>query len=264
MISCAAGLQRADWGEQPLWMTVTLAAMLGQIGLPGGGYTVAYAVNGHIGNTQRPLAYAALDQRENPVEDFIPVAALSDMLLNPGAAYRYDGETRHYPNIDLVWWAGGNPFHHHQDLNRLRDAFQRPGTIIVNEVNWTATARHSDIVLPVAAATERVDFGAGRSDNIIVPMPKLADPPGEAWIEYDVYSTLAVRLGVAEAFTEGRDVDSWLRHLWELTRASGATKDFDLPKWDSFLAGGPVELPDPSPDQVFLSDFRADPVAFPR
>ncbi|MEM6677188.1 MAG: molybdopterin-dependent oxidoreductase, partial [Pseudomonadota bacterium] len=43
-ITCAASLQRADYGEQPLWMTVTLAAMLGQIGLPGGGYTIGAGV----------------------------------------------------------------------------------------------------------------------------------------------------------------------------------------------------------------------------
>ena len=30
-------LQRASHGEQPIWMMITLAAMLGQIGLPGGG-----------------------------------------------------------------------------------------------------------------------------------------------------------------------------------------------------------------------------------
>ena len=28
---------------------------------------------------------------------------------------------------------GGNPFHHHQDLNRLRVAWQKPRTIIVHE-----------------------------------------------------------------------------------------------------------------------------------
>ncbi|MEM1372348.1 MAG: molybdopterin-dependent oxidoreductase, partial [Pseudomonadota bacterium] len=33
MISCAAGLQRADSGEQTLWACVSLAALLGQIGL---------------------------------------------------------------------------------------------------------------------------------------------------------------------------------------------------------------------------------------
>ena len=31
-----------------------------------------------------------------------------------------------YPDIKLVYWAGGNPFHHHQDINRLRRAFNVP------------------------------------------------------------------------------------------------------------------------------------------
>jgi len=91
MVSCAAALQRADWGEQPLWACVTLAAMLGQIGLPGGGYTIGYAVNAHIGNIARPFRPPPLPQGENPVEPFIPVASISEMLLNPGASYRYDG-----------------------------------------------------------------------------------------------------------------------------------------------------------------------------
>jgi biotin/methionine sulfoxide reductase len=50
MITCAAGLQRTDYGEQPLWMTVALAAMLGQIGLPGGGYTIGYGSTARSGS----------------------------------------------------------------------------------------------------------------------------------------------------------------------------------------------------------------------
>ncbi|MFC3117961.1 molybdopterin-dependent oxidoreductase [Jhaorihella thermophila] len=72
---------------------------------------------------------------------------VSDMLLTPGGAYDYNGERRRLPDIRMVWWAGGNPFHHHQNLNRLRAAFQRPETVVVNDFNWTATARHADIVL---------------------------------------------------------------------------------------------------------------------
>ena len=41
------------------------------------------------------------------------------------------------PDIRLVYWAGGNPFHHHQDLNRLRRAFARPDTVVVHEPFWT-------------------------------------------------------------------------------------------------------------------------------
>ena len=264
MITCAAGLQRADWGEQVLWACVSLAALLGQIGLPGGGYTVGYGVNAHIGNIGRPFRWGHLPQGVNPVSAFIPVAMISEMLLNPGQDIRYDGQTLTLPDARLVWWAGGNPFHHHQDLNRLRQAFQRPETIIVNEINWTSTARHADIVLPIASAQERTDFGGGQTDNILVPMPKAADPPGAARVEYEIYADLARRLGTEEAFTEGRDVEDWLRMLWSDTQAVAHANGETLPDWDDFIQGDIIELPDPSPDQVFLSEFRQDPGANPR
>ena len=38
-------LQRSENGEQTYWMLVTLASMLGQIGLPGGGFSVGYHYN---------------------------------------------------------------------------------------------------------------------------------------------------------------------------------------------------------------------------
>jgi len=264
MISTVAGLQRADWGEQPLWMTVTLAAMLGQIGLPGGGYTIGSAVNGHIGNISRPFRPSPLPQGVNPIADFIPVAMISEMLLNPGASYRYDGQTRQFPDIRMVWWVGGNPFHHHQDLNRLRQAFQRPETVIVNEINWTATARHADIVLPVSTSQERMDMGMGQTDNVIVPMQAAAAPPGQARHEYDIYTKLAAKLNSKHAFTEGLSADQWVERLYNETRDTGVAAGYDLPDWAAFMAGTIVELPDPTPDQVFLADFRADPVAHPR
>ncbi|MEP2470203.1 MAG: molybdopterin-dependent oxidoreductase, partial [Paracoccaceae bacterium] len=261
MISVGAGVQRTDFGEQPMWMAVTLAAMLGQIGLPGGGYTVGYGVNANIGNIERLFRWGTLPQGRNPVQEFIPVAMISEMLLNPGAAYSYQGETRTFPDARLVWWAGGNPFHHHQDLNRLHAAFQTPDTVVVNEMNWTATARHADIVLPVAAAQERTDFGAGKSDNVLVPMPRLVPPSGDARIEYDIYANLAGRLGAAEVFTEGQTHQDWLRDIWDTTRRSGRENGITLPEWDEFIAGDVIDLPDPSPNQIFLADFRADPVA---
>ena len=263
MITCAASLQRADYGEQPLWMTVTLAAMLGQIGLPGGGYTIGFGVNANIGNIERPFRWGTLPQGKNPVKDFIPVAMIAELLLRPGEAYRYNGETRVFPHTRLVWWAGGNPFHHHQDLRRLHEAFQRPETIIVNELNWTATARHADIVLPVAAAQERTDFGGGKSDNALVPMPACVEPPEGARTEFDIYAKLAAKLGTAEDFTDGLDIDAWLRRMWEDTREAAQSAGESLPDWDEFINGNIIELKDPSPSQVFMAEFRAYPDAHP-
>ncbi|MEM1375028.1 MAG: molybdopterin-dependent oxidoreductase [Pseudomonadota bacterium] len=259
-ITCAASLQRADWGEQPLWASVTLASILGQIGLPGGGYGIGYAVNGHVGAVERPFRAGALPQGENPISRVIPVAMIADMLLRPGSAYRYDGDDHVLPCARLVWWAGGNPFHHHQDLRRLREAFQTPETIIVNEVSWTATARHADIVLPVAASPERRDFGAGKTDNVLVPMPRAVPPPGAARTEFDLFSDLAARMGITDAFTEGLDEEGWLKRLWQETRRHAP----DLPDWEAFMAGGPIVLDDPCPGRVFLSDFRKDPQTRPR
>jgi biotin/methionine sulfoxide reductase len=242
-----------------MWMAVALAAMLGQIGLPGGGYTVGYGVNANIGNIERPFRWGTFPQLTNPVREFIPVAMVSEMLLNSGGSYQYQGKQLAFPDARMVWWAGGNPFHHHQDLNRLHQAFQTPETIIVNDLNWTASARHADIVLPVAAAQERTDFGAGKSDNALMPMPQLVTPQGDARVEYDIYADLAERLGNRDAFTEGKTSDEWLNDIWEITRSRAADANIALPDWQTFLAGDVISLPDPSPNQVFLAEFRADP-----
>ncbi|MBR2148536.1 MAG: molybdopterin-dependent oxidoreductase, partial [Campylobacter sp.] len=42
MLMSGWAMQRAHHGEQPHWMLVTLASMLGQIGLPGGGFGLSY------------------------------------------------------------------------------------------------------------------------------------------------------------------------------------------------------------------------------
>lgn len=45
MINVSYSLQRAEFGEQPYWMAITLAAILGQIGLPGGGFGYGYGTS---------------------------------------------------------------------------------------------------------------------------------------------------------------------------------------------------------------------------
>ena len=263
LLCTAVSLQRADYGEQPLWMTVTLAAMLGQIGLPGGGYGIGYGADAAIGTVDRPLPWPSLPQGTNPEREYIPVAAIADMLLSPGESYPYNGAVRTYPDIRLVWWAGGNPFHHHQDLNRLRHAFQQPETVIVNEINWTATARHADIVLPVASTLERSDIGAGTQDRAVIPMPQAIDAPGEAREEYAIYCELEQRLALGESFSAGRSSREWLESLWQTLCERAGERGHNLPDLDTFLAGDLIEFDDPEPEAVFLADFRADPDAHP-
>ncbi|MEM8974565.1 MAG: molybdopterin-dependent oxidoreductase [Pseudomonadota bacterium] len=261
LITTAASLQRADYGEQPLWMTVALAAMLGQIGLAGAGFGIAYGADASIGTMSRPMPWPSLPQGKNPVDIYIPVAMLSEMLEQPGGAYEFNGETRAFPDIRMIWWAGGNPFHHHQDLNRLRNAWQRPETIIVNDMFWTASARHADIVLPVASPLERNDIGGGTQDNTLIPMPRATELPDDVRTEFEIYCELETRLDLNHKFSLGRNEQEWLETLWSEMQKTASQRGHSLPSLRAFWAGDAISFDDPTPGAVFLQAFRQDPDA---
>ena len=253
IIAVSYSLQRADHGEQVHWMAATLAAMSGSMGRPGGGFAVGYAAMASNGTERERLPVAALPQPPNPVADFIPVARIADMLLEPGATIDYDGQRITYPDVRLVYWCGGNPFHHHQDLNRLARAWQRPETVVVHEAWWNANARFADVVLPAAVMLERNDIAAGAADPWLIAMHKAADPPGEARTDYDIFCGLAERLGFGDAFSEGRTADEWVRELYERTRHS--LDSLSLPEFEQFWKAGRVALP--RPDARVAGDFEA-------
>ena len=256
MISTAWALQRGDRGEQPFWATVALAACLGQIGLPGGGFGFGYGCVSGIGAPRHGLSGPTLPIGDNPTGAFIPVARIADMLLDPGGAYDFDGERRRYPDARLVYWAGGNPFHHHQDLNRLAEAFRRPETVVVHEPWWTATARHADIVLPATTTLERNDIGAGRRDRFWLAMHRAIAPVGRARHDHDIFADLADRLGFRERFTEGLGEMAWLRRMYGEAAGRAAERGLNLPDFDTFWSEGHVELPRPARAHVLFESFR--------
>ncbi len=259
LVVVSHSLQRAEHGEQPVWMGMVLAAMLGQIGLPGGGYHYALGALAHTGRRSNAVSVPSLPQGSNGVRAFIPVARISDMLLNPGAPLEYNGQTLAYPDIRLIYWAGGNPFHHHQDLARLRRAFARAETFVVHETAWTATARHADIVLPCTMTLEREDIGSSATDPLMIAMHKLAEPYGEARDDYAIFTALARRLGKEEAFTEGRSAGDWLRHLYAPVQQALAAQGLPAPDFDEFWRQGELQLPSAPDDGGMLRAFRDDP-----
>ena len=243
LITVAWSLQRAEHGEQPYWMAATLAAMLGQIGLPGGGVGYGYGAIGGIGIPVKRLGGLTFPQGENPVKEFIPVARIADMLLQPGEAFDFNGRQLRYPDIKLVYWCGGNPFHHHQDLGRLERAWRQPETIIVNEPWWTATARRADIVFPATTSYERNDVGRAQGDSYLFHMPALIPPVGEAKDDYDIFSGIAERMGLSESFTENRDSEEWLRHLYDGFISDCERNGINVPDYDVLVEQNWIDLP---------------------
>jgi len=261
MLNISWSLQRAVHGEQPFWMLVTLAAMLGQIGLPGGGFGVGYGALNSVGHDNVRFKSGAFPQGENPVKAFIPVARITDMLLNPGETFTYNGKQHRYTDIRLVYWAGGNPFHHHQDLNRLLKAWQKPETIIVNEPYWTPTAKLADIVLPVTTPLERNDIASSGGEDLIVAMRKVAEPHAQARNDFDIFCGLALRMGVN--FSENLDEEGWLRRLYGVTAANAREKGVEMPNFDQFWQDGVFDLQPEALPVVMLQEFREAPEANP-
>jgi biotin/methionine sulfoxide reductase len=263
LIVVSHSLQRAEHGEQPVWMAMVLAAALGQIGLPGGGYAYSLGAIAYYGRRANAVPGPTLSQGRNGVSDYIPVARISDMLLNPGKTYRYNGETRTYADIRLVYWAGGNPFHHHQDINRLRKAFSKLDTLVVHDLAWTATARHADIVLPATMTLEREDIGYSGNDPLMVAMHKVAEPYGLARDDFAIFADLAERLGARDAFTEGRTPRQWLEHLYEPTREALAAQGLPAPSFEEFWQRGSLTVPQHADDGGQIRRYREDPQANP-
>ncbi len=271
LISVSWSLQRQVYGEQTWWMVTVLGAMLGFIGSPGAGLGYGYGCIHNMGFGGRKIPNFRIGsfgeevgERMAAAHKFIPVARIADMLESPGAPFDYNGQRLTYPDVKLVYWAGGNPFHHHQDLNRLHKAWQAPQTVIVNESFWTATARHADIVFPVSTFLERSDIGGSAYDEYLTPMRAALPPYGDARTDFAIFSELAKRLGFGDDYSQNHSEMEWVERLYEETRNNAAECGVTLPDFDAFWQGEQIHFGDQLPSAEFmLEKFRRDPKAHP-
>ena len=278
MIMMGWGIQRIQYGEQSHWMGFALAAALGQIGLPGGGIgtNYHYCNGGYPPGTGPQLGQ--IPSRVPPAVPVlhpwkgsraVPVARMADVLAHPGKVIAWNGSRIEYPDVHLVFWAGGNPFAHHPDTRRLEEAWRRPDAVIVAESFWNATARHADIILPASTFLERTDItpiGTYINDGIVL-MKQAIDPIGNSRSDYAIFSALARRLGLEEPFTEGMTEAEWIRKLYEDARSRSLESGLKtlLPEWEDFEKAGVILYPHEKKNDGFVAfaDFRRDPEAHP-
>ena len=121
MISASWSLQRADHGEQPYWAVILLAAcarpdrparrrLRFRLWLGRRHCRAAARLRAARRWRRWPTRSAARSRRRaSPTACCIPASATTTTASRAT-----------YPDIRLVYWAGGNPFHHHQDTNQLR------------------------------------------------------------------------------------------------------------------------------------------------
>jgi len=265
-------IQRQQHGEQPYWMGAVLAAMLGQIGLPGGGISYAHhyssigvSSTGAAGPGGFPRNPDAGTEPKHKSTDFknysktIPVARWVDALLEPGKTIKYNGADVTYPDLKMLVISGCNPWHHHQDKNRMKKAFQKVETVVTIDFAWTATCRFSDIVLPACTQWERndIDLYGSYSARGIVAMHQLVDPLFQSKTDFDIATELCRRFGRHKEYTQEKDEMEWVRQLYNECVTANKGK-FEMPDFDNFWEKGYVDFGQGKP-WVRHADFREDP-----
>ena len=265
-------IQRQQHGEQPYWAGAVLAAMLGQIGLPGGCISYAHHYSGIgipptgasvPGGFPRNLEPGKVP--EHPSEDFkgasriIPVARWIDCILEPGGKLQYNGSEVIYPDIKMSIFSGCNPWHHHQDHNRMKRAFYELETVVTIDYSWNATCRFSDLVLPACTQFERndIDVYGGYSKTGILAMHKLVDPLFHSRTDFDIFTDLTRRYGRHKEYTLNKDEFQWLRELYNDCRKANEGR-YPMPEFDTFWEDGYVDFGQ-GENWVRHASFREDP-----
>lgn len=260
LVTTSWSIQRADHGEQPVWMTVTLAAMLGQIGLPGGGFSLGFgAVSGIAVPRPEGIPRPTLPLGGNPIKAFVPVGRVADMLLHPGEVFEHDGRELRFPHVRMIYSVGGNPFHHNANLNRFMRAWRRPDLVVVHEPWWSPAAKQADIVLPATTTMERNDILATELQRHYIAMKQVIPPVGHARNDIDIFAQLSDGLGFGAAYTEGRGEMDWLRHMYDGALGRAHALGYAPPDFDEFWSTGCYEFPHLRAPRLLLADFRADP-----
>ena len=258
------GLQRTANGEQASRAICMLAVMTGNVGIPGGG------TGAREGSYSMP--FAVFPTLSNPVTTSIPMFLWTDAIhrhsdmttLTDGIR----GADRLTQPIKFIWnYAGNCLINQHSDTNRTHTILQDDKLcemIVVIDNHMTSSARYADILLPDLTAAEQPDFAINGScgnmgytifcDTAIAPLY-------ECRSVYDMCTEVAKRLGVEQAFTEGRDQEAWLRHIYaESQQLNPILQDLDF---DIFRQQGIVKQQNPGKPMVQFHTFRQDPETNP-
>ncbi|MDR0309050.1 MAG: molybdopterin-dependent oxidoreductase [Coriobacteriales bacterium] len=255
------GPQRHTNGEDTSRAISLLPCLIGKIGLPG--------TNTGQREAEPPIyMVGSLPDGDNAVEHSIPVYQWLNAIdhgkemtaLNAGVK----GADKLNNDIKLIWnYAGNCLTNQHGDINYTHDILSDESKcefILVWDTVMTSSAKYADILLPDAMRSEQMNLvNQGYSEYYTGVLLGTAaqDPPFECRCSYDVMTEIADKLGVKEAFTEGRTHDDWVRYLYEQGRADYP----ELPEFDKMIKQGIFKKTvDPA---IGLKDFRDDPAANP-
>ncbi len=254
------GMQRRAYGEQAVRGGCVLAAITGNVGIPGG-WAGGIALQAPDGGP----VWIVFPTGPNPVKAQIPSFLWSEAVLrgkDMGPADGVVGADKLGTNIKMIYAVACNALiNQHSNINRTAKILQDEKLVeflVVQDNFLTATGRFADILLPACTQFETWGLADGwKYGDEVILMPKIVEPPFETKSDYQICAEIAKRLGLYDAYTEGRSERDWVAWGIETYRK---TRFPNIPKLDEFERSniGVYSVPVTKPAVAF-TEFRKDP-----
>ncbi|MDP2660894.1 MAG: molybdopterin-dependent oxidoreductase [Dehalococcoidia bacterium] len=230
---------RTAFGEEFHRACIALAAITGNIGIPGGGPGAWLPQN-----FPSTLGVSFLPSLANSTGKSIVAWRWADAVLQ-GTAGGYPSD------IKMVYSLGGDRLNQCADVNKGIEALKKVEFVVVQDQFITPMARFADIVLPAATHFEREDIQVPHiQGHYLIYNHQVIEPPEDSKSDLEILTSLAQRLGVA-GFNDKTD-RQWLAELMKGAPVDGR----------ALSAQGVYRLAPPRP-QVPLQEFIEDPEKYP-
>jgi anaerobic selenocysteine-containing dehydrogenase len=203
-IHLGMGPQRWAAGAEVFQLIDALAALTGNIGVPGGGVNYASRLPSLL-----DLSWLAE-----------PRAEARRLMLRPSIGR--DLLAAHDPPVRLAWICGANPATQALNSDLVRQALAGLEYVVVNDIYLTDTARYAHLFLPTTTFLEEEDLMATDWWHSYLSYVRPVIPPcGEARSDLSIFQGLAGRLGF------GAEMDgspgTWIERLIAPMRGYGVT-----------------------------------------
>lgn len=250
------GWQRHAYGEQPVRGLPVLAAMTGNIGIPGGGTGTMPGGRGTPG--------PSFPRGTNGVKAVISCYHWPDVIQRGTEMRAKDGirgVEKLDANIKFIWnYAGNTLINQHSDCGSTHHVLaDEKGVefILVHDLFMTPSAKYADLLLPDRSGPEREELGRSATimgdrlyycDQAIQPLYDTRDA-------FEICRGVAAKLGIEEKYTEGKTIAQWQEQMIETVRKNNPT----FPTLAE-LKQRPIIKSRQTNSIVALTAFIADPV----
>ena len=192
LITVSHSLQRAQYGEQPVWMGACSRPCSARSACPAADIITRSARSATPAAGSMPCRFRRCRKAR------MGSATSSRSLASPTcccirASCSNITAARCIPGYQAGLLGGRQSFPSPPGHQPAAARLHVPQTIVVHESAWTPMAKFADIVLPATMTLERDDIGAAGTDPRLIAMRRRMDPVGEARDDFDIFAALSRR-----------------------------------------------------------------------